>query len=107
LIEGSNDGDKDGLKDGEKDGLKETLGCIETIGANEDGEPERALKVGEDEVKLGAEVGVREGGPELHVSRPDPAHAGYTQAGVEEKGPAPNVIPAQYSIIAIVSLLQP
>jgi hypothetical protein len=47
------------------------------------------------------------------VDRPEPvgvsfAHAGYTQTGkVLEKGPDPtNVIPAQYSITAILRLLQ-
>jgi len=84
--------------DGSTDGLGD--GCIETLGANE-GETERA-KVGED----GAKVGVRERGSELHVGRPEPTHAGYTQAGVKENDDVPNVIPAQYSMIAISSALQ-
>jgi len=57
---------------------------------------------------LGLIDGLREGGPELHVGRPDPAHAGYTQAAASVRnGVSPNVIPAQYSIIAILSAVQP
>jgi len=41
-----------------------------------------------------------------HVFRPEDGHAGYTQAGVDEKGVVPNVIPAQFTMIAVVSLLQ-
>ena len=61
-------------------------------------------KVGED----GAEVGVSDRGSELQVDRPEFAHAGYTQAGgvFEGNGVVPNVIPAQYSMIAILSVLQ-
>ena len=57
-------------------------------------------------MKVGAEVGVRERGSELHVGRPEAAHAGYTQAGVVIKGNDPNVIPAQLSMITILSLIQ-
>jgi hypothetical protein len=41
------------------------------------------------------------------VDRPEAVHAGYTQAGVEEKGELTNVIAAQFSMYAILSLLQP
>jgi len=37
------------------------------------------------------------------VDRPEPPHAGYTQAGVEAKGVVPNEIPTQFSMITIVS----
>ena len=56
--------------------------------------------------RAGAEGGKSGRGSEMHVDRPDAAHAGYTQAGVDEKGVVPNVIPAHFSIIAVVSLLQ-
>ena len=72
---------------------------VNTVGA-EDGATEGAMDM------VGAEVGVREGGPEMHVDRPELVHAGYTQAGVEAKGPVPNVIPEQFSITAILRLLQ-
>jgi len=55
---------------------------------------------------VGAEVGVSERGSELHVGRKEAAQAGYTQAGVAKKGPDPNVIPAQLSMITILSLIQ-
>ena len=55
---------------------------------------------------MGVEVGEGEGRPDSHVDKPEPAHAGYTQAGVEANGVVPNVIPAQYSMIAVVSALQ-
>ena len=75
----------DGLPDGEKDGTTDGL----TVGAildSTDGESER--------------------GSELHVDKPEPAHAGYTQAGVEANGVVPNVIPAQFSMTAVESLVQ-
>ena len=40
----------------------------------------------------GAEVGVNDRGSELQVDKPEFAHAGYTQAGVETKGVFPNVV---------------
>ena len=55
---------------------------------------------------VGAEVGIREGGPEMHVGRPEPAQAGYTQAEVETKVSIPNEVPAQFSITAILRRLQ-
>jgi hypothetical protein len=59
---------------------------VNTVGA-EEGATEGAMEGVMDMVgaidMVGAEVGVCEGGPELHVDRPEPAHAGYTQAGVE------------------------
>jgi hypothetical protein len=39
------------------------------------------------------------------VNRPEAAHAGYTQAGVKSNGVVPNVIPAQFSMIATESVL--
>jgi hypothetical protein len=44
-----------------------------------------------------------DGGPELHVGKPEAAHDGDTHAGVGEKGVSPNVIPSQYSMTTIVS----
>jgi len=81
ITEGSRDGAREGATDGSTDGTKE--GAMDMVGA---------------------EVGVREGGPEVHVDRPEPAHAGYTQAESPSKGVVPNVIPAQYSITAILRL---
>ena len=43
-------------------------------------------------VMVGAEVGVNDRGSELQVDKPEFAHAGYTQAGVETKGVFPNVV---------------
>ena len=43
-------------------------------------------------VMEGAEVGVNDRGSELQVDKPEFAHAGYTQAGVETKGVFPNVV---------------
>jgi len=62
-------------------------------------------------VSNGAEVGLTDGdndrGSELHVERPEPAHAGYTQAAVSPtKGDDPKLIPAQFSIITTLRLLQ-
>jgi len=62
MTDGSKVGAIDGVKDGSIDGSTDGLS---------DGE-----------IEEGAEVGLCEGGPELHVDRPEAAHAGYTQAGV-------------------------
>ena len=82
LIDGKIDGAEKGKVDGRTDGIDgPTLGP--TVG-----------------IEVGTEVGVSERGSELHVDRPEPAQAGYTQAGVEAKGVVPNeVIPAQFSMM--------
>jgi len=88
VMDSSIEGAHDGLIDGSTDGLTDGID-----------EPNLGPTVGID----GAEVSVSEGGPEMHVDRPEPAQAGYTQAGVEAKDPVPNEIPTQFSMITIVS----
>jgi hypothetical protein len=104
-IDGSILGATDGVKDGAIDGL--ILGAIDGV---KDGAIDGLILGATDGVKDGAIdgsiLGVSERGSELHVDRPEPTQAGYTQAGVKEKVSTPNVIPLQYSIIAILRLLQ-
>jgi len=66
LVEGAIDGKIDGKTEGARDGTKE--GVMDMVGAMD---------------MVGDEVGVDEGGPEIHVDRPVPPQAGYTQAGVK------------------------
>jgi len=85
-IDGAHDGSIDGSRDGAEEGSTE--------GATE-GVLDGVMDM------VGAEVGLREGGPEMHVERPETGQAGYTQAGVETKVSIPNPIPAQFSIMTI------
>jgi len=78
LIDGSIEGSTEGAMDGATEGAIE--GAMDMVGA---------------------EVGIREGGPEMHVGRPEPAQAGYTQAEVETKVSIPGKVPAQFSIMTI------
>ena len=48
-------------------------------------------------------MGVSEG---EHVDRPEFAHTGFIQAGSFKNGVTPKVIPTQFSITTILSLLQ-
>ena len=89
------DGKIDGAEDGTADGL-----IVGTIDGSMDGLMEGTM----DGSKDGAEVGVSERGSELHVGRPEPAHAGYTQEGVYTKGKYTNVRPSQFSMITIESV---
>jgi len=96
------DGLKEGVFDGNTVGLQDGDFVGFTVGRT-DGIKEGAI------LMEGAEVGARERGSELQVGRPEPAHAGYTQAAVAYTGPkgvtSPKVIPAHFSMITIFSLL--